>query len=176
MFTDKIAQGYAVGLISCLVPLYVADCAPARFRGALVTMYQFFIAIGLIVGVAIDAGTHTRSDTGSFRIPMAIQLVMPIIIVPSLILFVPESPRWLAMRGRKEDARRALTHLHGHQPDLVEHELSLIQSGIESVQMQQSLWKDILVWSRDGRKTYLTCAMQGMYDINRSTTSAWVQR
>jgi hypothetical protein len=126
-------------------------------------MYQFFIAIGLIVGVGVDAGTHTRSDTGSFRIPMAIQLVMPIIIVPSLIFLVPESPRWLAMRGKKEESRRALTRLHGDQPDLVEHELSLIQSSIESVQSQQSLWKDVLVWTRDGRKTYLACALQGMY-------------
>ncbi|CAI7638585.1 unnamed protein product [Penicillium glandicola] len=160
LIIGRLCLGYAVGLISCLVPLYVADCAPARFRGALVSMYQFGVGMGLLLGVIVDNATKDRLDTGSYRIPMAIQLVFPLVLVPGLIFLAPESPRWLLSKGKTEQARSALQRLHGNRPDLIESEILHITQLIEEERLVEGSWKDLLVWNADGRKAYLGMALQ----------------
>lgn len=161
LIAGRLVVGYAVGLLSCLVPLYIADCAPARFRGALVTMYQFFIAIGLVLGVCVDYGTHTRTDTGSFRIPMAMQLLIPLILIPSLLFLAPESPRWLAVKGQINRARHSLGQLYGKaDADELDRNLAAIQYSVSQEVSQSSGWKAIFSWGPEGRKAYLACAMQ----------------
>ena len=56
-------------------------------------MYQYVIGLGLILGVIVDNSKKDRKDTGAFRIPMAAQLIFPIILICGLLLFAPESPR-----------------------------------------------------------------------------------
>ncbi|PYH96660.1 general substrate transporter [Aspergillus ellipticus CBS 707.79] len=160
LIVGRLLLGYAVGLISCLVPLYVADCSPARFRGALVSLYQFDVGLGLLLGVIVDNATKGRGDSGAYRIPMAVQLVFPVILVPGLILFAPESPRWLLTKGKTEQARAALQRLHGNRPDVIESEILYILETIEEDQRSESSWKDLLKWKADGRKAYLGLAIQ----------------
>ncbi|KAJ5627838.1 general substrate transporter [Penicillium lividum] len=160
LIVGRLALGYAVGLISCLVPLYVADCAPAQFRGALVSLYQFDIGLGLLLGVIVDNATKDRNDSGAYRIPMALQLIFPIILVPGLILFAPESPRWLLTKGKVDKARKSLQRLHGDRPDFIESEILYITSLIEEEQQTEGSWMDLLKWNADGRKAYLGMALQ----------------
>lgn len=157
----RIHPGYAVGLISCLVPLYVADCAPARFRGALVSMYQFNVGIGLLLGVIVDNATKDRNDSGSYRIPMAVQLIFPIVLVPGLVFLTPESPRWLLTKGRVEEARVSLQRLHGNRPELIEEDIEYIVRTIEEEQRHDSSWRELLTWGPEGRKAYIGMALQG---------------
>lgn len=155
-------SGYAVGLISCFVPLYIADCAPAKIRGALVTMYQFDIGIGLILGVCIDYATAKRTDTGSFRIPIAAQYIFPIILAPGLLLFCPESPRWLASKNRIDECKASLRRLKGPKGNIVE-ELEHINSILheESIAGEGSTWREVMTKSPERRKAYLGWALQG---------------
>lgn len=151
-----------MGLISCLVPLYIADCSPARFRGALVSVYQFDVGLGLLFGVVVDNATKNRNDSGAYRIPMAVQLIFPIILVPGLILFAPESPRWLLTKGKVEQARKSLRRLHGDRPDFIESEILYITGLIEEERQTEGSWMDLLKWNADGRKAYLGMALQGL--------------
>jgi hypothetical protein len=127
-------------------------------------MYQFFIAIGLILGVVVDDGSHTRTDTGSFRIPMAIQLVFPMILVPTLLFLAPESPRWLLGRGKVDPAKKALGRLYGKRVDnnKLDEQLSAMQNSVSQEQAQESSWRSIFSWGPEGRKAYLACGMQGL--------------
>ncbi|OJI82496.1 hypothetical protein ASPTUDRAFT_172682 [Aspergillus tubingensis CBS 134.48] len=160
LIVGRLLLGYAVGLISCLVPLYVADCAPARFRGALVSLYQFDVGLGLLLGVIVDNATKNRNDSGAYRIPMAVQLVFPVILVPGLILFAPESPRWLLKKGKTEQARAALSRLHGNRPDVIESEVLYISGTLEEESRAEGSWRELLHWHQDGRKAYLGMALQ----------------
>ncbi|KAJ5658343.1 general substrate transporter [Penicillium longicatenatum] len=160
LIVGRLLLGYAVGLISCLVPLYVADCSPTRFRGALVSLYQFDVGLGLLFGVIVDNATKNRNDSGAYRIPMAVQLVFPVILVPGLILFAPESPRWLLSKGKVEQARKSLRRLHGDRPDFIESEILYITGLIEEERRTEGSWIDLLKWNADGRKAYLGMALQ----------------
>ncbi|EEA26287.1 sugar transporter, putative [Talaromyces marneffei ATCC 18224] len=160
LIVGRLLLGYAVGLISCLVPLYVADCAPARFRGALVSMYQFNVGIGLLLGVIVDNATKDRNDSGSYRIPMAVQLIFPIVLVPGLVFLTPESPRWLLTKGRVEEARVSLQRLHGNRPELIEEDIEYIVRTIEEEQRHDSSWRELLTWGPEGRKAYIGMALQ----------------
>ena len=164
LIPGRIILGIAVGLISNFVPLLVADCAPAECRGALVTMYQLMIGIGLLLGSIVTNYTNTRPDTGAYRIPMAVQLLCPILLVFGLIMFIPESPRWLLQKGRKEDTLKSLRRLRHGQKDrdrLVELEMAELEAEIRITEGQKrASWRNVFKYGPEGRKAYLLFALQ----------------
>lgn len=163
LITGRLVLGFAVGVISCCVPLYCADCAPANLRGMLVNTYQFSIAIGLILGVIVDYATRNRLDSASYRIPMSVQFIFPIVLCLGMFFIAPESPRWLMYKDRTEDAARALRKILGEEAEAnIPTELSIIQLSINeerSLHVKGS-WRDLCKWGPEARKAYLGFALQ----------------
>jgi SP family sugar:H+ symporter-like MFS transporter len=160
-----MSLGYAVGLISCFVPLYVAECAPASIRGASVTAYQFLIGIGLILGLVVDYATSKRTDTGSYRIPMAVQLMFPIVFCSGLLTIAPESPRWLFRHKGPEASAAAFRQLNGKRTtEEIQAELNMMDAAIEMeiADSRRSSWKQVFSWGPEGRKAWLGFSIQGM--------------
>ncbi|KAH0359487.1 general substrate transporter, partial [Aureobasidium melanogenum] len=160
LIAGRLILGYAVGLISCLVPVYIADCAPARFRGALVSMYQYCLGLGLLLGVIVDYCTKDRTDTASFKIPIAVQFVFPVVLVPGLLLFVPESPRWLVQTNNIDEAKRSIMRLTGKSTERAEEEVTQLR--LLQPMSNESSWRGIFTWGPEGRKAYLGCALQAL--------------
>jgi MFS transporter, SP family, sugar:H+ symporter len=94
----------------------MSEIAPRKVRGALVSGYQFCVTIGLLLASAVSYGTQNRLDTGSYRIPIAIQALWAIILGVGL-LFLPESPRYFVKRGNLERAAHNLARLRGQPKD-----------------------------------------------------------
>jgi SP family arabinose:H+ symporter-like MFS transporter len=109
----RIVGGVGVGLASIASPMYIAEIAPSRIRGALGVMYQVAIILGALIS-AIVAYLLAKylEPTVSWRWMFASELV-PIAAFLVFLFFVPQSPRWLAEKGRSRDALRVLTRLHG---------------------------------------------------------------
>lgn len=103
----RFFAGFGVGLISALIPLYQSETAPKWIRGAIVGAYQFAITIGLLLAAIIDNATHDRQDTGSYRIPIAVQFAWAIILIVGMFL-LPETPRFLIKEGKMDRAARSL--------------------------------------------------------------------
>lgn len=106
----RFFAGFGVGLISALVPLYQSETAPKWIRGTIVGSYQLAITIGLLIAAIVDNATKDRNDTGSYRIPVAIQFAWAIILVVGMLI-LPETPRYRIRQGRMEDAAKALHRL-----------------------------------------------------------------
>lgn len=86
----RFFAGYGVGLISALVPLYQSETTPKWIRGTIVGCYQLAITIGLLLAAIVDNATKDRPDTGSYRIPIAVQFAWSLIIIVGMFL-LPET-------------------------------------------------------------------------------------
>lgn len=114
--------GFAFGSLM-LTPVYMAEIAPARLRGMLVSVGQLNIVIGLsaayfcnyvLVALSTSGAPWVASlgiDRWTWRWMLGLEIV-PAALWLVLLFFVPESPRWLALRGRLDAARRVLRNLY----------------------------------------------------------------
>lgn len=106
--------------------------APRKVRGAIVAGYQFCITIGLLLASCVVYATQDRTDTGAYRIPIAIQFLWGIILGVGL-LFLPDSPRYFVKRGRLEKAASALARVRGQpvESEYIQVELAEIVANEE---------------------------------------------
>jgi len=125
----RFFAGLGVGLVSMMIPLYQSETAPKWIRGVIVGSYQLAITIGLFLAAIVNNATGKRNDTGSYRIPIAVQFLWAIILIVGLF-FLPESPRYLIKRDRYEAAAKSLGKLRqlpADHPAVVE-ELNEVQA------------------------------------------------
>lgn len=106
----RFFAGYGVGLISALIPMYQSETAPKWIRGTIVGAYQLAITIGLFLAAIVNNATKNRQDSGSYRIPIAVQFAWSIILVGGL-LFLPETPRYLIKMDKYDEAAKSLGQL-----------------------------------------------------------------
>jgi SP family sugar:H+ symporter-like MFS transporter len=127
LVAGRFIAGLGVGFESAIVILYMSEIAPKKVRGALVAGYQFCITIGLLLASCVDYATKGRMDSGSYRIPVAIQLLWALILAGG-IAWLPESPRYYVKRGKIDQAIKSLSSLRGQSPDseFIQVELSEI--------------------------------------------------
>jgi sugar porter (SP) family MFS transporter len=112
----RLIAGIGVGFESAVVILYMSEICPRKVRGALVAGYQFCITIGIMLAACVVYATEGRTDTGSYRIPIAIQFLWAIILAGGLFL-LPDSPRYFVKKANLPAATDALARLRGQPKD-----------------------------------------------------------
>lgn len=103
--------GFAIGIASYTVPLYISEIAPDDKRGALVSLNQLAITIGIVLSYLID-GIFAKVEYG-WRFMMGIG-VIPAFLLAAGMALVPETPRWLISQGRDVKAKEALRMIYGN--------------------------------------------------------------
>lgn len=114
LFIARFVLGFGIGIKSATVPAYAAECTPKHIRGALVMLWQFFTAFGIMLGYVACLAFYHVPDTIVHGLNWRLMLgsaSIPAFIVLFQIPFVPESPRWLMGKDRHKDAFEALAHL-----------------------------------------------------------------
>jgi SP family arabinose:H+ symporter-like MFS transporter len=125
----RILGGLAVGAVSVLSPMYVAEVAPSKIRGTLITVYQLAITMGILISYLVNFALHEVDN--NWRWMFATGLIPSILFFIGLF-FIPESPRWLIKAGFKEKARTILERIGGKEfasTELPAIELSLADAG-----------------------------------------------
>jgi MFS transporter, SP family, arabinose:H+ symporter len=125
---SRLLGGLAIGAVSVLSPLYIAEISPEKSRGRLVSLYQLAIVIGILVSFFVNmliqqhGASQPQVSVGDVTEPwntalgwrwMLGVLVLPSILFGLLLLPLPESPRWLMKRGRRAEAEATLTRISG---------------------------------------------------------------
>jgi major inositol transporter-like SP family MFS transporter len=108
MLPARIILGIAVGAAAATVPVYLAEMAPAHRRGRMVTINELMIVGGQFLAFAINALINSLFGGASVWRWMLIVAAIPAIALFIGLFFLPESPRWYAVRGRLDDAKRVL--------------------------------------------------------------------
>ncbi|GAM88482.1 hypothetical protein ANO11243_065150 [Dothideomycetidae sp. 11243] len=162
----RFFAGYGVGMISASIPLYQSETAPKWIRGSIVGCYQLAITIGLLLAAIVGNATSGRNDTGSYRIPIAVQFAWAIILFFGMLL-LPETPRMYIKRGQPERAAKSLSRLRRldiDHPALVE-ELAEISANHEyEMSLGKASWLDCFKGTL-GIRLATGCALQALQQL-----------
>ncbi len=131
--TARFLSGLGIGASSIICPVYIAEIAPEKWRGRLGTLFQLGIVIGIFLTLFINKvvqglGDEAWNTTMGWRWMLGLEAV-PAIIFLGLLFTVPESPRWLAQRGRLAEAQGIFEKVDG--PEHAARELAAIEAATE---------------------------------------------
>lgn len=142
----RILIGFAIGITSFVVPMYIAEVSPSRRRGALVTLNQLMITIGILVSYVADYWISDDNNLESWRWMFAVGFV-PALILLTGMLFLPETPRWLISKGRWKQGKAVLETIEDE--DMIEQTLQgLREDDMLSKQQKVSSNEILKPWLR----------------------------
>ena len=125
LVTSRIVVGIGIGLSSGTVPVYISEVSPAESRGWTVSLFQLAITVGILLAYVVDYG-FARVQGWRWMFGLA---VVPAAIFALGMLYLPESPRWLARQGQREEARGVLSRIRGTSD--VDDEMRAIESSLQ---------------------------------------------
>ena len=137
----RMIGGFGVGAALIIAPVYIAEIAPAELRGRMVSFNQLNIVIGISVAffsnyliLSLGQSDLAIAETLRFgewgwRWMLGVE-TLPAIVYLFALMFVPESPRWLAMRGREEEALQILEKASG--PEQAQRELQVVHDSFSA--------------------------------------------
>lgn len=129
----KYLSGFGIGLVVATGPTYGAECTPPKRRGLLVSFYTVGLGFGSVVVALVCLGTKNLTNYWAWRIPIVCQIPVALIYMTGLALF-PESPRWLMVQGKVEEARKAFAKFYNKDPhsEDINTQIQEIQTTIEA--------------------------------------------
>jgi SP family sugar:H+ symporter-like MFS transporter len=162
----RFFAGYGVGMISATIPLYQSETSPKWIRGAIVGCYQLAITIGLLLAAIVDNATKNRNDTGSYRIPIAVQFAWALILFVGCI-FLPETPRYLIKKGRPDQAAISLSKLRKldvEHPALLEELAEITANHEYELSLGKATYIDCFKGNL-GKRLFTGCALQMLQQL-----------
>ncbi|QNI05864.1 sugar porter family MFS transporter [Mycobacterium kubicae] len=107
LLVARLLLGVTIGVSVVVVPVYVAESAPAAVRGSLLTAYQVATVSGIILGYLTG---YLLADSQSWRLMLGLAALPATLLLP-LLLRMPDTARWYLLKGRLDDARQALLRI-----------------------------------------------------------------
>lgn len=176
-YAGRVISGLGTGGATVMVPMMAAEFAPKNMRGKLGACFQLFFATGVCISYwvtyAASAGLSKASST-QWQVPVGLQLV-PGGLLGLGMLLIKESPRWLAKKGRNEEAYQSLLWIRGgvESPE-IEAEFQEILTGVQ-VEIQASegfTWKELLLPSNRLRM-FIAITIQLAAQLSGNTSLAY---
>jgi sugar porter (SP) family MFS transporter len=138
LIIGRVVVGIGIGLSSTTVPVYISEISPAKARGWLVSLFQLAITVGILVAYVVD---YLFAEGQSWRWMLGLAVV-PGFVLGIGMLFLPETPRWLAENGFVDAARLVLSRIHGSAN--VNEEFAEIQTTLANAH-EKGRWSDLLL-------------------------------
>ncbi|KAL2817751.1 hypothetical protein BDW59DRAFT_165798 [Aspergillus cavernicola] len=132
----RLLNGFGVGMINCVIPLFQSEISPAAQRGRLVGFHGFILVAGYSCGGWTTFGTyHATNAALQWRLPLALPILAPLLLLCGSP-WIPESPRWLVGRGYGEQGMKVLEALHRTEDD---QNAAAAQAEYEHIQAQVAI-------------------------------------
>ncbi len=124
LLAGRFVVGIGIGFSSVVAPLYISEVAPAEVRGALVSLYQFAITVGILAAYAVD---FAFSGGGQWRWMLGLAVIPSLVLVGGMLV-MPESPRYLFKVGNATRARDELARIYRDSSESGREEQSIVDS------------------------------------------------
>ena len=150
----RIIGGVGIGIVSIVSPIYISEVSPAKIRGTLVSLYQLAVTAGFLLAylanwaidagidpsAAADAGLWSRMFNAEAWRGMLGSETLPALLFLFIIFFIPESPKWLIIKGKSSEATAVLSRILGSEDEIdAEVEATRSSSGED-----KGKWSDLL--------------------------------
>uniref|UniRef100_A0A060TDT3 ARAD1D50622p n=1 Tax=Blastobotrys adeninivorans TaxID=409370 RepID=A0A060TDT3_BLAAD len=165
MYAGRVFAGLAVGIFYMVIPIYQSEIAHPSIRGRISALQQSFLGIGAVVSSWISYGCYIRfDDDKQYRLPLGLQLV-PTFFLMLFVFTLPESPRWLVKKGKREQGLQTLARIHSKgnvQDAFVVAEMELIISDVdkEIENAQIPIWKIAFGSRSNFRRLFMAVTLQ----------------
>jgi sugar porter (SP) family MFS transporter len=152
----RFIGGLGIGGSSVLGPMYIAEIAPAKWRGRLVGFFQFSVVLGILLAYLSNylIGTRDLGDT-EWRWKLGISAI-PAIFFLAMLFGIPRSPRWLASKGRTEEARDVLQLIGEQDYD------NALKEIVDSIDVEHHQHDSL--WNRQYRLPIFLAVTIGMFN------------
>lgn len=128
MCIGRLLIGLGVGSASMIVPLYIAEISPARFRGRMISIDMIFLGTGSVLAYAFDAAFENVNQGWRYMIGLG---AIPSILLGVFLFFCPESPRQLLFHNRPEQCKMVIHQIYPNaSPEQVAEKLIAIEYGV----------------------------------------------
>jgi MFS family permease len=172
MIVGRVINGFGMGLTSSTCPVYQAECSKPRVRGKLVVVGSMSNTAAFCLANWMNYGLYFQGSALQWRFPLGFQLIFPLVVAVAL-LFSPESPRWLLLQDRHEEALQVIARLEGsdktiHDPEVTAQFLS-IQSTLEMERKARVSAVDVFMCrdkTQNLRRLLLSCGTQFMQQFS----------
>lgn len=142
----RVLAGFGVGGCSNMTPIYISELSPPAVRGRLVGIYELGWQIGGLVGFWINYGVDQTMEPShsQWLIPFGVQLIPAGLLLIGAV-FIPESPRWLFSKGKREQAIKVLCWMRNldREDIYIKEEISFIDEDLEKFRREvgAGFWK-----------------------------------
>lgn len=126
LIISRFVVGFAIGIASFTAPLYISEVSPPQYRGALVSLNQLAVTVGILVAYLIDIAFVHNHDNWRWMFGCG---VIPAVVLFIGMLVLPYSPRWLILNNRILEATETLKKIRGFFYD--QHEIEDIQAAVK---------------------------------------------
>ncbi|XP_063707226.1 facilitated trehalose transporter Tret1-like [Culicoides brevitarsis] len=161
IYIARLIQGFGVGFVMTVQPMYIGEIASDAVRGALGSLMQLFITVGILYVYVIGPyNTYYELQWACLAIP---------IVFFATFFFMPESPNYLISRGRKDDATKALVFLRGKKPEEVQEEISVLEKNIQLAMEKAGSYVDVFRGKANTKALTISvglCVFQQLSGIN----------
>lgn len=150
----RIIGGVGIGIVSIVSPIYISEVSPARIRGTLVSLYQLAVTAGFLLAymanwiidagidptATTDAGLWSRMFNAEAWRGMLGSETLPALLFFFIIFFIPESPKWLIIKGKSNQATSVLARILGSEEE-INAEIEVTKASLGE---DKGKWSDLL--------------------------------
>lgn len=150
----RIIGGVGIGIVSIVSPIYISEVSPARIRGTLVSLYQLAVTAGFLLAymanwiidagidptATTDAGLWSRMFNAEAWRGMLGSETLPALLFFFIIFFIPESPKWLIIKGKSNQATSVLAKILGSEEE-INAEIEVTKASLGE---DKGKWSDLL--------------------------------
>lgn len=141
MLVGRVIGGFAIGMIALCTPVYIAECSPTDSRGFLVTFWQVGVTVGMLLGNAVNIGASEVSY--GWRFSYGGPIFFAILLFLGLVLYLPESPRYLATKHETENVYAVMAKLR--HPEQLEAAVAAAHKEVrDDLDRGQPTWKEVV--------------------------------
>lgn len=167
LLAGRIVAGIGVGYALNIAPVYTTELSPAMSRGLLTTLPEVFITFGILLGYILNYGLSSLPIHINWRLMLGLAAV-PAIGIGFSIMVMPESPRWLAMKGKLSEAKEVLSKISSTEDEAEMRYQEIAKAALGSVSAHdddpnawsgQGVWKELLVSPTRPNRRMLVAAL-----------------